>query len=67
MTITVDYELFFDAHRFTKHLRYVTQTVANDALAWVLGPESHPPIPSGIGGLNLVLQGGPMTVTLVSK
>ena len=67
MTIRVDYNLFFYLHRFTKPFRYITQTVADNELAWVLVPESHPPIPGGTGGINLIFQGGPMTVTLASK
>jgi hypothetical protein len=67
MTITIDYGLFFDLRRFTKKFRYITQPISDDELGWVLVPESHSPIHSGTGGLNLTLQGGPLTLELVSK
>jgi len=67
MSVKTDYELFFHAHRFTRHFRFITQTVSNNGLAWVPVPETQPPIPSGMGGLDLTLSGGPMTVTLVSR
>jgi len=67
MTATVSYSLFFGHWRFSKHFRYVTRIGSNNSLTWVLVPAKYPPLPDGIGGLNLTLNGDPVTVTLNSK
>ena len=67
MTATVSYSLFFGHWRFSKHFRYITKAAPNNSLVWVLVPADYPTLRDGVGGLKLILEGGPLEVTLVSR